>query len=1043
MAQQSTNHLLDQQISIEDGVVNLPSAEWVTDAEFSREGDDLVLTLPNGQSQIVENYFNADPTPDLVFTNEAGIESRLPSGLVDSFLVKSPNLADATDESGTISLNDAITPIAGRVETVAGEVFAIRINGERVQLQAGDPVYQNDIIETGDKGSLKLKFIDDTLFSLGENAKLAIDQMVFDPNSETGETALSILKGSFLFVSGKIAKTDPDDMVVVTPVATIGIRGTVVAGEVSPESGFNFSVIDGAIAVEVPGNPEPFVLSDAFATLGGTLIGNGQFSTQTSISSASEVISRNARQFSTLNKEEVELIEEAVIESAAENGEEVASLGMVELVESASAEIAEEDGVEEPEEAVEETEGQTQEVNAETPVDETITEEPVNLDEPIDLETGIEVLEPVEPVTFTDTDDNGEEEDDLNGTGSGGEDIGTGNNYTVATDDPITSTNYEVIQLGTTDTTTVTFDEDGDGDEEQVYMTGVTSSTDSIHVDGQEYDYSSETQDIYAYDDPNANDDLKTGSGDDVVYSNGGQDIIATNDGDDQVTVTSGYYDANSSTIYGTKVVTNAGNDTVTVASTATIQSIELGAGDDVLELNLPSQIGDYFEKPNANGWINGGQGNDSLNLIATEFTSNSGTSTPSNSESLTIGVGSNDDINSELFTDFESTTITSGYDGSTSNSLTMDGDLSDIAGTSNGSFTVSGDKITYTAVGSSLSLANATMFGQVEVNNFKLDGDLTITSDGSTKLNITDGFEAKDNSTITLDLRGGSDSLDHDQVFDDNDANLSLEMDGSLVIKVNSDMTFTKGGSGYDDYMFVMDYHGTNTFDEIIFEYEDANGNSVSGLDGNSQGYDVLIPHYANANTGVQVFALSYGDHSSSNGIDYHVYGDATGSVTDVTHDDTSREAVFIGSDNNDDTFTLTSGELAYFDGGKGGNDTFVLQKDVNFSEDLNTATGIINDYEINNIETLVLGSNSNSLNIANTLTANLVDAMVEDTNEVLGVDNALIVKVSQAELATFASTLTGSGNGWSSAGTSGNYSVYTSTQVDGDVISLYLTDQ
>ena len=1038
MAQQSTNHLLDQQISIEDGVVNLPSAEWVTDAEFSREGDDLVLTLPNGQSQIVENYFNADPTPDLVFTNEAGIESRLPSGLVDSFLVKSPNLADATDESGTISLNDAITPIAGRVETVSGEVFAIRINGERVQLQAGDPVYQNDIIETGDKGSLKLKFIDDTLFSLGENAKLAIDQMVFDPNSETGETALSILKGSFLFVSGKIAKTDPDDMVVVTPVATIGIRGTVVAGEVSPESGFNFSVIDGAIAVEVPGNPEPFVLSDAFATLGGTLVGDGQFLTQTSISSASEVISRNARQFSTLNKEEVELIEEAVIESAAENGDEVASLGMVELVESASAEIAEEDGVKEPEEAVEETEGQTQEVTAETPL-----EEPANLDEPIDLETGIEVLEPVEPVTFTDTDDNGEEEDDLNGTGSGGEDIGTGNNYTVATDDPITSTNYEVIQLGTTDTSTVTFDEDGDGDEEEVYMTGVTSSTNSNHVSGKEYDYGTETTAIYAYDDQTADDDLKTGSGDDIIFSNGGQDIISTDGGNDVVTVASGYYDDFNNIGYGTNVQTGTGNDIVTVASTAHIDEIQLGEGDDVLELNLPStsEIGNYFANdytPNYGyGGINGGSDSnnddhDSLKLFATD------------GQTLTIGQhATNYDINTNLFTNFESTTISSG-NGTVANSLTINQDLSDLG--AGGHFEVKSDKITY-SVSSALSplmLSDAAIQGQININYLELDGDLTITSDGSTKLNITDRFKVSDDSTITLDLTGGSDSLDHDQVFDDNDANLSLEMDGSLVIKVNSDMTFTTGGSGFDDYMFVMDYHGTNTFDEIIFEYEDANGNSVSGLDGNSQGYDVLIPHYANGNTGVQVFALSYGDHSSSNGIDYHVYGDADGGVTDVTHDDTSREAVFIGSDNKDDTFTLTSGELAYFDGGKGGNDTFVLQKDVNFSEDLNTATGVINDYEINNIETLVLGSNSNSLNIANTLTANLVDAMVEDTNEVLGVDNALIVKVSQAELATFASTLTGSGNGWSSAGTSGNYSVYTSTQqVDGDVISLYLTDQ
>ena len=43
---------------------------------------------------------------------------------------------------------------------------------------------------------------------------------------------VSLLQGAFSFVSGKIAKTDPNAMEVNTPTATIGIRGTAAGGNI-------------------------------------------------------------------------------------------------------------------------------------------------------------------------------------------------------------------------------------------------------------------------------------------------------------------------------------------------------------------------------------------------------------------------------------------------------------------------------------------------------------------------------------------------------------------------------------------------------------------------------------------------------------------------------------------------------------------------------------------------------------------------------------------------------------------------------------------
>ena len=64
---------------------------------------------------------------------------------------------------------------------------------------------------------------------------MVLDEFVYDPATETGSSKTSFVQGVFSFVSGKIAKTGDDSMVVETPVASIGIRGTTVAGRAAQE----------------------------------------------------------------------------------------------------------------------------------------------------------------------------------------------------------------------------------------------------------------------------------------------------------------------------------------------------------------------------------------------------------------------------------------------------------------------------------------------------------------------------------------------------------------------------------------------------------------------------------------------------------------------------------------------------------------------------------------------------------------------------------------------------------------------------------------
>jgi hypothetical protein len=131
-------------------------------------------------------------------------------------------------------MSDLNQPI-GSVEAADGSVWAVRADGSRVELQTGDAIYQGDRIETGEAGAIGVEFADGSAFSLGANGDLTIDEMIYNPATQEGSSFFSVAQGAFSFISGSIAKTTPDGMMVETPVATIGVRGTKVVGEAGPE----------------------------------------------------------------------------------------------------------------------------------------------------------------------------------------------------------------------------------------------------------------------------------------------------------------------------------------------------------------------------------------------------------------------------------------------------------------------------------------------------------------------------------------------------------------------------------------------------------------------------------------------------------------------------------------------------------------------------------------------------------------------------------------------------------------------------------------
>ena len=113
----------------------------------------------------------------------------------------------------------------GLVKSLEGQVFLTR-GGETKEVVAGMEIKMGDIVKTGDGGSVGLIFSDDTIISMGPRTELAIEDYLFEPIEGKLAFIARILKGTVSYLSGQIAKLSPESVELVTPAATIGVRGT-------------------------------------------------------------------------------------------------------------------------------------------------------------------------------------------------------------------------------------------------------------------------------------------------------------------------------------------------------------------------------------------------------------------------------------------------------------------------------------------------------------------------------------------------------------------------------------------------------------------------------------------------------------------------------------------------------------------------------------------------------------------------------------------------------------------------------------------------
>ena len=119
----------------------------------------------------------------------------------------------------------AADPIGGIIEQSGVQGSIVRLTGEEIDAKIEEEIVSYDEIETTN-GRLKIQFIDETQVSLTEHTYMEIDEYVYDPDPSKSRMAMNFVQGTARFATGGLGLVPKENIVIQTPTATIGVRGT-------------------------------------------------------------------------------------------------------------------------------------------------------------------------------------------------------------------------------------------------------------------------------------------------------------------------------------------------------------------------------------------------------------------------------------------------------------------------------------------------------------------------------------------------------------------------------------------------------------------------------------------------------------------------------------------------------------------------------------------------------------------------------------------------------------------------------------------------
>jgi|GEM_PF-1397572 len=147
------------------------------------------------------------------------------------------NIASAAGEVAAI----------GVVDDVRNEAFGTVPGSQPARLVLDKAVHRDEHVKTGNDALLRVVFADSTTLLLGANSEMNLDRFIYSGTKGTGQAVMKMSSGIFRFVSGNI---DKKGVALVTPLATIGIRGTDFIVDVAPNGTTRVSVLSGLVEMQ-------------------------------------------------------------------------------------------------------------------------------------------------------------------------------------------------------------------------------------------------------------------------------------------------------------------------------------------------------------------------------------------------------------------------------------------------------------------------------------------------------------------------------------------------------------------------------------------------------------------------------------------------------------------------------------------------------------------------------------------------------------------------------------------------------------------------
>src|SRR5215475_12733950 len=149
--------------------------------------------------------------------------STIARSLLLAFGISALTAVDGSPAAAADGIGAAST-ISNRVEGFFG--------GDARTLAVGSEVFQNELLRTGLASDAKLIFLDDTNLNVGPQSEVTLDRFVYDPDHNAGAVVVRATRGIFRFVTGS---QRPQNYLIATPIASIGVRGTIFDLLVAPD----------------------------------------------------------------------------------------------------------------------------------------------------------------------------------------------------------------------------------------------------------------------------------------------------------------------------------------------------------------------------------------------------------------------------------------------------------------------------------------------------------------------------------------------------------------------------------------------------------------------------------------------------------------------------------------------------------------------------------------------------------------------------------------------------------------------------------------